>query len=222
VLVAVGMAIAALRPMLGRADGQHFGRYGVFAAIPMAWLVMRCWRSPFHGPALGCAMAAWIGASIHPIRSFEDHLESVESAARRGEDMIPLPIPRSGGARLPASSVDNFVAFRRFLDAELKPGETFFDYSNQPGLYFIADRRLPIRYITVAQYEAPDRQEEVVAALERERPPIAILPSGIWGDLDGVSNAARTPRVAKYIEEHYAPVDSVGGWRIGRRRDPVP
>ena len=222
-VVALGAAIAALRPMLGRVDGPHLARYGVFAAVPLAWLFLRAWRS---GPArllLSGALALGVAASIHPFRALQAHFETVESAARRKGAEVPLPIPRSGGASLPDYQVESLVAFRGYIDANLRPGETFFDFANQPTLYFIADRRPPIRFMTVAQYESQDLQLEVIGALEREKPPVVILPAGLYGNLDSVSNERRAPRVAKYVREHYEPDVKVGGaWLMGRRKASSP
>lgn len=222
-VIAFAAAVVALRPMLSRVDPGHLARYGVFAAVPLAWLFLRVWRSGRSRWVLTGALGLGVAASIHPWRALRGHLEIVEGAAKRERTEVPLPIPRSGGASLPPYQVESLVAFREYIDTRLKPGETFFDFANQPTLYFIADRRPPIRYMTVAQYESPELQLEVVKALEREEPRIVLLPIGVYGNFDGVSNDRRAPQVARYLKEHYEPDVEVGkAWLIGRRKASSP
>lgn len=128
----------------------------------------------------------------------------------------------SGSTRsLPADQARRLAALKKYLDARLTPAETFFDFCNQPALYFVMDRMMPIRYPTVAQYESLERQNDVIAELERVKPPIAILSWGIYSDLD-ISNAERAPEVSRYLSTHYEPDAVVDDWHIARRKARFP
>jgi hypothetical protein len=65
----------------------------------------------------------------------------------------------------------------------------------------------PIRFYEVPFYESPSAQEEVVATLERNEKVRAVLvASGLPSDrIDGVPNAARAPKVAKFLELNFQP-----------------
>ena len=66
--------------------------------------------------------------------------------------------------------------------------------------------------------EAEELQREVIAALERERPPLAILPHGEWTDtFDGIANAVRTPLVADYVYANYRVVEVAAGRLVAWR-----
>ena len=68
-------------------------------------------------------------------------------------------------------------------------------------------------------YEPEEKQREVVEALDRIRPPLAILAGGSPRDaFDGISNRERAPRVAAYLDTHYEAAGNVAGRIIGRRR----
>ena len=208
VCIAWAVAAVSMRAVLGRADILHLERYGLFAALPAAWLLMRLWRS---GPArrpLFVGAAALVLLRLHPLQTLERELGRVEGAARRASQAEGAPAPRSGGALLPAEQAHALTAFRNFTDANLRAGETFFDFANEPGLYFVADRVAPIPYFTVPQYESEQAQHDVVAELEQRRPPFAILPTGRLGDLDRVPNADRAPLVARYLAENIATLGS--------------
>jgi hypothetical protein len=80
------------------------------------------------------------------------------------------------------------------------------------------DRVMPVRYSTVAQYESLEKQREVIADLERVKPPVAILAWGIYSELD-VSNAERAPEVSRYLLSGYEPDAVVGDWYMARRKE---
>lgn len=217
----IGLAVAAfaMKSVLGRADDPHLLRYGVFVGLPAAWLLLRAARAPRARAAFLAAAAALLFARLHPISSLNTALGWVEGAARRDRAATGEPAPRSGAALLPATQARKLTALKQYLDTRLKPGETFFDFCNQPALYFVTDRKLPIRYHTVAQYESPQKQREVVADLEKTRPPFAILSSGPNCDFD-VLNVERAPEVSRYLLTHYELDSVVGDWHLARRKAP--
>ncbi len=214
---ATWVAIVSLRGVLGRADPGHLMLYGVFAALPAAWLLYRAAHAA-HAPWLWApALAIVLVLRIQPQRYPVIAWASLRSAGASPD--CRAAIPRSGDATIPCAQREEFEALRRVMDRELAPEQTFFDYGNEPALYFLLDRRPPVRYCCVPFYEGEAAQREVIAALERERPPLAILASGTFLDgLDGVSNRERTPLVAEYLDRTYEPAGRVGTRTIGRRR----
>ena len=214
------VAALAMRAVLGRADAFHYARYGMFAGVPAAWLLMRAWRGGRIGELLLLPALILVFARLHPVHALDFELQRVEEASRLIEGAHGAPAPRSGGALVLAEQAASLTWFRQFMDERLAPGDTFFDFNNAPALYFIADRVPPIRYCSVAQYESPERQREVIAALEKSRPPLALLPGGVFDRFDSVSNAERAPEVYRYLTENYE-ADSELSWialRKGTRR----
>jgi hypothetical protein len=220
-LICLVFACTAMRGVLGRADEEHLGRYGFFAGMTGAWLLRSAWHS---GRARGWVMVAagvLVFAGFHPIRALEWQLATVENSARRDKAVPRSPIPRGGGIGFPRDQAAELASVVAFLNTNLDQHETFFDFSNEPGLYFLADRRMPIRFHGPAQYGSPAKQQEVISALERVRPPLAILPFGALGALGGVSNRDRAPDVARYLDAHYQLEAVVAGRPIARRRGPT-
>jgi hypothetical protein len=216
--IAFVVAVLAMRAVLGRADSFHYARYGIFVGVPAAWLLMRAWRGRRAGQILLVPAMLLILARLHPIHALHFELQTVENAARRASAARGAAAPRSGGILVPADQAGTLNWFRRFTDARLSPNQTFFDFNNSPALYFFANRTPPIRYCSVAQYESEERQREVIAALEKIKPPLVLLPqSGL--EFDGVSNADRAPQVFRYLTENYEPDPEKKGmaWRKGAR-----
>jgi hypothetical protein len=217
--VAFVVAALAMRAVLGRADALHYARYGIFVGVPAAWLLMRAWRGGRAGEFLFIPALLLVFARLHPFHTLDFELQSVENAARLAASTQASPAPRSGGAMILADQAATLTWFRQFTDTHLSPGETFFDFNNSPALYFFADRTPPIRYCNVAQYESEERQREVIAALEKSKPPLVLLPQSAL-DFDGVSNADRAPEVFRFLTQNYEPDPEVRqiAWRKGARR----
>jgi hypothetical protein len=105
----------------------------------------------------------------------------------------------------------------------MSPRQTFFDFSNEPALYFLLDRRIPIPYLGPEFYESERAQRLVIAICESERPPVAIARAGNELDsIDGVANDVRAPLVAAYLKERFRPLAVVGGRVLLVRADRQP
>lgn len=209
-------AAIAMRGALGRADLEHLGRYGFFAGMTGAWLVRRAWLDGRGGLVFVSGLFVLVG--LHPLRALEYELLTVEGSARRDQAVARGTAPRVDGHGLPAEQAAELRQVATFLNDNLGPNETFFDFSNEPALYFLTGRRLPVRFHSVAQYQSATSQQEVISALEREKPVLAILPSGFLGALDGIGNRERAPLVASYLDQHYQPETTIAGRQIARRR----
>jgi hypothetical protein len=211
-LAATWFAILAMRGALGRADAGHLVMHGVFAALPASWLLFRAAHAPHGQWLLAPALAAGLVAVARPIR-----LAAVLRDALRRAPQCERPLGDRG--RMPCAQADDLGALRGWMDRELPAEQTFFDYGNEPALYFLLERRPPVRFPCAPCYPSEAAQREVIAALEREKPPVAILSSGSWTDaFDNVPNRERTPLVAAYLDRHYAPAGLVGPRMLAVRR----
>jgi hypothetical protein len=214
----IGFCVAAfaMRGVLGRADEPHLWNYSVFAGVPAVWMLRRAWRSSPRG-ALPALVALLLLLRLHPVRRVEEGVAAVVAAGSPGARSGGEEPPRAGGERIPAGQAKELTALREALDARLRPGETFFDFANQPALYFFADRVPPVRFHTVAQYESAEAQREVLEALGRRKPPVAVFTDTFYSSLD-VSNSERAPEVARYLSDHYEADTTIGPWRLARLR----
>jgi len=214
------VALVSLRGMLGRADPGHAALYGVFTAPLAAWLLLRAVRSPL-GFGGSLVLGSLLLVRLRPLESLRTQLEMVGLSSRIREQRVVSCVPmfRSGKARVPPAQAESVTKLRKFLNAQLAPEETFFDFSNEPALYFLSARRMPTRFLSVPSYETPEEQSEVVADLERVKPPLAILSGDSWLDApDGVSNRDRAPRVAAYLDSHYGATERIASWIVAHRR----
>ena len=222
--VCVVIAVIALRGVFGRADIGHQLIYGIFAGLPATWLLFRVWHSGSRfRPALAAGATAAFLLFLRPDFAVTGLVRSIEGAreARRNDQIAATPFGGPALAILERKQANDLEPLRRVIDGLVPPGKTFFDFGNEPGLYFLLGRRPPVRYCCVASYQTDEKQREVIAALERERPPVAILSSGTATDaFDSVSNRDRAPLVARFLDAHYGLVGKVGLRTIGVLRGP--
>ena len=220
-VAATAVSVAALRGALGRADADHLALYGILAALPIAWLLYRAAHARRGRALLSGALLLALVIRLEPGRQLAIVWNAVGSGALvRAASGSQPHVFRSGSATVPPQQAEELSALKQYLDSVLAPNETFFDYSNEPALYFLFDRRPPVRYFGVPFYETAAKQREVIDALERQRPPLAILSSGTGLDaFDGVGNRERSPLVAAYLDAWYPPGERISGRLIGRRKE---
>ena len=125
-----------------------------------------------------------------------------------------------GGAALEG---EHTASLRRMVEAiqrHVPAGAPFYDFTNQPAYYFLAERPSPSRYLMAAYAATPAQQRRVIAELEQARPRLLIYSTENWtGAPDGIPNRERQPLLAAYLERHYAPAEVIDGNSIWLRLD---
>jgi len=123
-------------------------------------------------------------------------------------------LTRARGGWFEPDNARKLTAAQAFIDRALKPNETFFDFANMPILYYLFDRRCPVRQPEVPFYESETLQREVIARLDGDptvRAALVQFPNQGFVAIDGVPNAIRAPLVAQYLREHFAPAYASDG-----------
>ncbi len=113
---------------------------------------------------------------------------------------------------------------RMIREAKLGSGDTWLDFANAPGLYYLFDRDCPIRYYEVPFYESESAQREVIATVAANpRVRTVLMFSGLLAqDIDHISNSERAPLVAAFLREHFRPFSNHGGIEFWIRKDEGP
>lgn len=125
--------------------------------------------------------------------------------------------PRASGVWMNVDNARKVAAAQSFI-ATLAPSDTFFDFANMPILYYLFDRRLPVRQYETPFYEPEELQREVIARLENDRSVRAALmqfPNRGDFSIDGVPNTVRAPLVFAWLRAHFTPAyarDGVVFW----------
>jgi hypothetical protein len=127
-------------------------------------------------------------------------------------------LPRARGVWVDPDNARKLAAAQTFVDRALRPSDTFFDFANMPGLYYLFERHCPVRQYETPFYETDALQREVIAALERDSSVrAALMQFPNRGDywIDNVPNAVRAPLVFAWLRAHFVPAyerDGVVFW----------
>jgi hypothetical protein len=130
-------------------------------------------------------------------------------------------LPRAHGVWVDRRNARRLALLQTVTAKTLGPGDTFLDFANMPGLYYLLDRRCPIRFYEVPFYEEEALQREVIAALERDaHVRLAVMQftnrDDVW--IDNVPNPVRAPLVYDWLRAHFQPLVAQDGVVIWIRR----
>lgn len=107
-----------------------------------------------------------------------------------------------------------------FLNNYLQGEQTFYDFTNSPLLYALAQKKIP-SYIFETLFHTSDAvQGKVLADLEalyqRDEIPVVLFKQNLdaLDNVDGVAAAIRSYRVAEYIYKRYQPCVSIDNYEI--------
>ncbi len=217
-----------LAAVLSVIERHHVG-YPAFA-LPLLILFFARWIVGWSGWASprGVAGAALVGALLICARppylmlSLADALRTTHVPAGLSEVEQPL---RARGALFPEAQrtvirrIGDFLQSRHF-----GPSETWLDFANSPGLYYLFDRNCPIRYYEVPFYETEAAQDEVIRAIRGNADVRAVLMrTGLLSDaVDGILNEKRAPRVYEFIQRSFHPTYSEDGVQFWERNATYP
>jgi hypothetical protein len=102
------------------------------------------------------------------------------------------------------------------LKAAIGPG-TILDFSNERALYFLLERRAPVRVMEISMLSAPPLLAEAMGQLNAN-PPAAVIVGGdpAVANFDGVSNGDRVPDLARWIDANYPKRQQIGRYTVAK------
>ncbi|MFT4062585.1 MAG: hypothetical protein QM642_09550 [Edaphocola sp.] len=109
---------------------------------------------------------------------------------------------------------ENFGQIKRLLDQNLKPDQTFLDFSNTPSLYFHCRRKVLGYFSQNMQNSVDDYlQLDMLRRTDTQHVPVVVYanyPRTYFDATDEIENELRYYLVAEYIFGHYRPYGVVG------------
>ena len=125
------------------------------------------------------------------------------------------------GYAVPGAVDPNMVSdLDKITSAYLGPKDTFFDFTNSPGLFSYLLRLPPsTRYYHVSMAIRQRTQSDLISELERRQPKLVIFSSTAAGlpTWDGISNPVRHYDVSQYLLDHYRPLLVSHGYTLMAR-----
>lgn len=220
-LIAFWIALAGI----SFAEREHFYIWFAYPAFAVTglWILLRSRNLSRRVAAVAFAALLFIlNAPTSHILIASENRRATERTVNDLSTYRALPRAHDAWFRQPMTHRLELV---RIYTSKLGPKETYFDFSNTALLYFLLDRRSPVRQVEVPQFESAELQQEVILRLERDRSVRAVLVAFPHGDgpgivdMDGVPNRERAPLVWSWIEKHFEPDFAQDGVEFWRRID---
>lgn len=118
--------------------------------------------------------------------------------------LVPYPFATGKGIYTTPDNAADLAALNGFIESVAPPGAPILDFSNERALYYLLQRKPPMRCFDIPMLSAPALRAEAMRQLG-EHPPACVVVKGIeaLGSFDGVPNDVRVPELARWIDAHY-------------------
>jgi len=127
---------------------------------------------------------------------------------------------------LPTEQAKHLDQLVEYLEGQVGTSETFYDFSNQPLLYFLVPRRPVIRSLSTAGLATFSQQLQAIHNLANADIKAVVFQGKPFADvaLDGIPSVVRQYAVSEYLLQNFVPVRQIGNWVIfvPNQKDLVP
>ena len=205
VFVVAVASLLVFRTATGRVAWSHT-RYGVplFGIAVVAFVVEPLWRTRRRVLAVAAAvlLAVLVESRANVVAGAK--LLSGWHGRQSHAGLVAYPFKTGKGIYTTAENAADLAALNGFVESVAAPGATILDFSNERALYYLLQRKPPVRCFDIAMLSAPALRAEAMRQLD-EHPPACVILKGIeaLGSFDGVPNDVRVPELARWIDAHY-------------------
>ncbi len=149
------------------------------------------------------------------ISSLEHKIENLNQV-EESDTLIKRVIFKNDSYYLKNDSLINF------FKTNLKEESTYFDFSNQPLLYYLTQNKGPVYFLHFLAVTNDNLQEKMIQELKIYDIPFVIFssyPTTWWDKTDGIDNSVRYYKVAEFIYRNYKPYSIINNHFIWKRID---
>jgi len=121
---------------------------------------------------------------------------------------------------MPSDSTD-VQYFRSLIDAILKPGETYFDFSSINYYHALVGRKNPIYENQTILLNGDDAQDVTIAELRKKQVTVVLMPksNNFWRAIDGVFMDYKYYKISEYIYQNFVPFAEIKSAVVYVRKD---
>ena len=123
---------------------------------------------------------------------------------QRHEGLVRYPFATGKGIYALPQNAKDLEALNGLIVALDRNHGTILDLSNERAIYYLLQRRAPIRCMEISMLSVPRMLDEAMAQLNAH-PPVCVILEGYAevAKYDGLSNRDRVPALAAWIDAHY-------------------
>jgi hypothetical protein len=214
----------------------------IFSIIAFRSAAGRCsWSHTRYGtPLLGLAIVAfvfepliakkrWIAAVIAaiPVIVLVELIPNTISAAKfianwrarqSHAGLVPYPVPTGRHIYTTPDDARDLAALNAFVIANSAPDATILDIANERALYYLLQRRPPMRCFDVPFLSVPSLAREAMQQLQRN-PPAVVIVEGLpaIANFDGVPVRARAPWLFAWVDKNYPRRTRIGRFVVATK-----
>jgi hypothetical protein len=139
-------------------------------------------------------------------------------ARQRHDGMVRYPFATGRGLYTSEQNATDLASLKTFLDSLGAPDAPILDFSNERALYYLLQRKPPLRTMEMSMLSVPELLSEAMAQLNAN-PPVAVVVSGYAeiAAFDGVPNQVRVPELARWIDANYPVRTQVGRFVVAHK-----
>jgi hypothetical protein len=202
------IAIASLlvfRTAVGRCAWSHT-RYGVplLGLAVVAFMIEPLWLARRRAAAAGVMICLAVLLEFKANTLTGAKLIAEWRRRQSHSDLVAYPFATGKGIYTTRENASELAALNGFIESAATPGATILDFSGERALYYLLQRKPPVRCPDIPMLSAPVLGAEAMRQL-RQNPPACVVVKGIeaLGSFDGVPNAVRVPELARWIDSRY-------------------
>ncbi|EPX60397.1 hypothetical protein D187_001884 [Cystobacter fuscus DSM 2262] len=212
---------------MGRMDPGHLSRTGAMSVltlgslIPLGLVLETRVRAARGGLILGVAVLlglkstlTYVSPRAQVLQQLNPILVPVGVPLLEGEQ---LGLPRLGRMFMPQDALAPLLRLKGTLGALLLPGETYFDLTNLSSFYYYLGYRVTTGYVSDYTAIGAAAQKRMLAALEREPPPVVWV--GPRMSFDGGPASLRSYRLYRWLVQRGYVFHARDGFQFLLRED---
>lgn len=211
-------AIVLFRTAAGRVSWSHTRFAAPFiGVIVIAFIVEPLVRSRRWLPAGAMVLAAAMLFEVPANIADGARLITGWRGRQRHEGQVPYPFATGKGIYTSQQDSADLAALNGYV-ASLGPKANFLDFSGERALYYLLQRKPPLRCPDINMLSSPPLLAEAMAELNAH-PPSCVIIKGTpeLGNFDGVSNAQRVPDLARWIDANYPRRIEIGRFTVAAK-----
>jgi hypothetical protein len=205
ILIIVILSLFVFRSAVGRCSWSHtrFGTPLLGVAI-VAFVLEPLVLAKRRIIAALLAILVFVFVEVWPNTTAGAKLLAGWRARQRHEGLVPYPFATGKGIYTTQQNALDLAELNGLVVQLGGPKGTIFDLSNEQALYYLLQRKAPVRCIEPSLMGTSPIREETIAELEAN-PPACVILHGTpnLDQFDGVSTLTRAPEVAGWVDANY-------------------
>jgi hypothetical protein len=139
-------------------------------------------------------------------------------ARQRHDGLVPYPFATGRGLYTSEQNAIDLASLKTFLDSAGPADAPILDFSNERALYYLLQRKPPLRCMEISMLSVPEMLSEAMAQLNAH-PPVAVIVAGYpeIAAFDGVPNPTRVPELARWIDANYPKRTQIGRFVVATK-----